>query len=266
MQEYRECLHKAAPLIRAAGAHVAPSVLAPEFAPRPEELAGGLLETVLVTDGVAVRAGDHLARLDRSARELYGRGIADDLGRRVRVAARDTAGRAVLRVVFDPDGSTAVSRSPADPEPAPREAVVVPREPGLWRHKWARRDWAVTAEAAAGPHVALFVASDGVVLETSRGNVFLVEPDGTLVTAPLRDDLLPGITRRAVLDWARDTGRRTALRGFDLVSLQRSAAFWTSSLRGAVPIHRVGTVALPRADALVARVTNALMGGNSTVR
>jgi para-aminobenzoate synthetase / 4-amino-4-deoxychorismate lyase len=104
------------------------------------------------------------------------------------------------------------------------------------------------------------------VLETVRGNVFLTEPDGTLVTPPLRDDLLPGVTRRALLDLTRDEGRPTVLRTFDAAELITRPAFWTSSLSGAVPIHRLDEVDLPRADGVIAGFAAALFGGTSTLR
>jgi para-aminobenzoate synthetase/4-amino-4-deoxychorismate lyase len=132
------------------------------------------------------------------------------------------------------------------------------RADGLWRHKWADRSW------AAQP--ALFVAADGTVLETERGNVFLIESDGTLVTPPLRDDLLPGVTRRALLDLARDAGRRTVVRGFDVAELRAHPAFWTSSLSGAVPIAVVDGAELPRDDDLVARLAATLVGSGTTFR
>jgi branched-subunit amino acid aminotransferase/4-amino-4-deoxychorismate lyase len=74
------------------------------------------------------------------------------------------------------------------------------------------------------------------------------------------------VTRRALLDLARDEGRRTLLRAFDLDELRTHPAFWTSSLSGAVPIHSVDGTALPRADELVATFAAALSGGGSTVR
>jgi branched-subunit amino acid aminotransferase/4-amino-4-deoxychorismate lyase len=145
------------------------------------------------------------------------------------------------------------------PTPAqPLRAVTRLREHGCWRHKWADRRWAV----APG----LFVGADGAVLETERGNVFLLEDDGTLVTPPLRDDLLPGVTRRALLDLARDRGRRTVLRSFELAELRSRPAFWTSSLSGAVPIATVDGTALPRADELVRAFAAALIGGRATFR
>ncbi|HZE49041.1 MAG TPA: aminotransferase class IV, partial [Jatrophihabitantaceae bacterium] len=130
----------------------------------------------------------------------------------------------------------------------------------LWRHKWADRGYLAAAELDGAP---LFVADDGTVLETSRGNVFLLLDDGTLVTPPLRDDLLPGITRRALLDLARDLGRPTRLETFTVDDLTSAAAFWTSSLSLVVPIASVDGVALPRRDAELAKLADALVPGGS---
>jgi para-aminobenzoate synthetase / 4-amino-4-deoxychorismate lyase len=266
MLEWRECLHKAAPLVTAAGSDIADQLKLPEHPPGDLHLVGGLLETILGLDGSPVRVADHLARLDRSCRELYGMGLAEDLAGRVRVVARTVpVGRAVLRVVVAPefgalDLSVDVTAAPAAAAPTSVELTTRTRPAGLWRHKWADRSW------AAGADDAVFLAADGAVLETSRGNVFLLKPDGTLVTPPLRDDLLPGVTRRALLDHARDAGRRTELRSFGVADLVDRPAFWTSSLSGAVPIHRVDGVDLPRADELIATLARALSGGAATIR
>ncbi|MCU1658211.1 MAG: putative para-aminobenzoate synthase component, partial [Pseudonocardiales bacterium] len=144
-------------------------------------------------------------------------------------------------------------------------ARTVPGRSGLWRHKWADRTYLAGAEA--GDSTPLFIAGDGTVLETSRGNVFLLRDDGTLVTPPLRDDLLPGVTRRALLDAARDCGRPTDIRAFDVDELMGCVAFWTSSLSGAVPIESVDGTMLPRNDDQVARFAAALVfGGEPSVR
>ncbi len=262
MLEWRECLHKAVPLIRGARARLAPRLAPPEAGPTVAQRAGGLLETILGVDGRPLRLDDHLARLDRSCRELYGAGAPDGLADRVRAVARTVpAGRAGLRVVVRPDLTAEVRAAVVAAAPTASGLRCVARAGGLWRHKWADRSWV----PRGGPS-SVFVAADGAVLETDRGNVFLVEPDGTLVTAPLRDDLLPGVTRRAVLDLARDAGRPTALRTFGPPELQARPAFWTSSLSLAVPIHEVDGVPLPRADDLVAGFARALSGGDQAVR
>src|SRR6185437_7240382 len=180
---WRECLAKARPLLSAIGGRLAvDEPLPPATA---AQLRGGLLETILAVDGVVLRASDHLARLDRSCRELYGQPRPDGLAEELRAAAGP--GRLVLRVIVAPVGRTlraTVTRATAGTLPAFSELSTVVRDRGLWRHKWADRSGLATDEAALG--TPLYVASDGTVLETSRGNVFLVCPDGTLVTPPLR--------------------------------------------------------------------------------
>ncbi|MEO9137787.1 MAG: chorismate-binding protein [Jatrophihabitans sp.] len=258
MLEWRECLHKAAPLLAAVG-RAGP--VEPEPGPPGGEDAA-LLETVLVVDGVAIRLADHLARLDRSLRELRGVGVPPDVADRARAAAATTTGRAVLRVVSHRT-HTDIAVGALPDLSSTGAAVTAVRPAGSWRHKWADRSAHVRVEQAVGSAVPLFLAGDGTVLETSRGNVFLLDSDGGLVTAPLRDDLLPGVTRRALLDLARDEGRPTRLQEFGLPEMGEHPAFWTSSLRGAVPIHRVDGVELPRSDAVVAALAEHLCGGRS---
>ena len=176
-------------------------------------------------------------------------------------AAAAGSGRVAIRVVLHAGGPVSVDASPAASRPGPCDVRVVRGRAGLWRHKWADRDCLTAAERAHG--VPLFVAEDGTVLETSRGNVFLVRDDATLVTPPLRDDLLPGVTRRALLDLARDLGRPTRLETFCVDDLlAASAAFWTSSLSGLVPIASVDGRALQRRDADLAGLSRGLLGGD----
>jgi len=57
----------------------------------------------------------------------------------------------------------------------------------------------------AGYDDALLLTAGGHVAEASAANLFLVR-DGALVTPPVGDDILPGITRSTVLTLARDLG------------------------------------------------------------
>jgi para-aminobenzoate synthetase / 4-amino-4-deoxychorismate lyase len=254
MLEWRECLHKAAPLLGSLGADLADDLVTPALPPTPGQLAGGLLETILSVDGTPVRMADHLARLDRSCRELYGHGIPPDLA--ATVQARGAGGTAI-RVVARPGEPISVTASSAPARREPSAVRLVHERRGLWRHKWAAREFLAEAERTHG--VPLFVADDETVLETSRGNVFLVRDDGILVTPPLRDDLLPGITRRALLDLARDLGRPTLLAAFTVAELLAAAgAFWTSSLSGLVPIASVDGQPLRRRDSDVAALAAGL--------
>jgi para-aminobenzoate synthetase/4-amino-4-deoxychorismate lyase len=269
MLEWQECLHKAAPLLDALGAEFGPAVARMSEAPSRELIAPGLLETVLVLDGRPLRLGEHLARLDRSCRELYGLGVPEAVEPQARAAAATApAGRAALRLVVAPGVDTliaTVSCRPAPAAPVATAAVISVRPGGSWRHKWADRRSLTAAEESVAPGVPLFLDPRGNVLETSRGNVFLVGEDG-LVTPPLGEGLLPGVTRAAVLDLARDAGRPVQLRPITLEELRSTAAFWTSSLSGAVAVTHVDGHELPRRDDLISLITKQLLGGGHPIR
>jgi para-aminobenzoate synthetase/4-amino-4-deoxychorismate lyase len=264
MLEWRECLHKAAPLLGALGATLRDGVASPSCAPTAAQLAGGVFETVLAIDGAVLRLADHLGRLERSCRELFGAGLPPGVPERVRSAAAARRGRTAVRVHVSPERAVTVTAAPAAERPPASDVHTVPDRTGLWRHKWADRTHLADHESRGVP---LFLAPDGTVLETSRGNVFLLAGDGTLVTPPLRDDLLPGVTRRALLDAARDQGIATALRPFGIDELFGCAAFWTSSLSLAVPLASVDRTPLPRRDKEIAVLARALLpSGDPPVR
>jgi len=62
---------------------------------------------------------------------------------------------------------------------------------------------AVDDAVTAGYDDCLMLTEDGHIAEASAANVFLVQ-NGTLVTPPVSDDILVGITRGAVMELARD--------------------------------------------------------------
>jgi para-aminobenzoate synthetase/4-amino-4-deoxychorismate lyase len=250
MLEWRECLHKASPLLTALGAGLAGDVAADTASASPTQLAGGVLETVACRDGHPVRLADHLSRLERSSRELYRRGLPMDIATLVNTAARQAGtGWSAVHIRLDPDGGIDLTTTTAQTTEAATPLRSVTRHGGLWRHRWAhtvRSDGGVGELDDHGVEP-LFVAADGTVLETGYGNVFLLRADGTLITPPLRDDLLPGVTRRALLDYARDEARPVQIRGFDRTEMTANTAFWTNSISGAVPVASVDGVPLPAA-------------------
>lgn len=67
---------------------------------------------------------------------------------------------------------------------------------------------------AAGYNDALLLTADGHVAEASAANVFVVS-DGRISTPPLVDDVLPGITRAAIIQVARDAGHEVVERRID---------------------------------------------------
>jgi branched-chain amino acid aminotransferase len=64
----------------------------------------------------------------------------------------------------------------------------------------------------------VLLTADGHVAEASSANVFAVR-DGEIVTPPLSDDVLPGITRSAVITLARDAGYTVHERSMDRTEL-----------------------------------------------
>jgi branched-chain amino acid aminotransferase len=66
----------------------------------------------------------------------------------------------------------------------------------------------------AGYDDAILLTADGHLAEASAANVFVVT-DGEIATPPLTDDVLPGITRAAIMRLAGDAGHRTVERRID---------------------------------------------------
>ncbi|MDP8905008.1 MAG: branched-chain amino acid transaminase [Chloroflexota bacterium] len=77
---------------------------------------------------------------------------------------------------------------------------------------------AVEDAKAGGYAEALLLGADGHVSEASSANLFVVG-DGGIATPPLSDDVLPGITRGAIIALARDLGHRVEERPIDRTEL-----------------------------------------------
>jgi D-alanine transaminase len=189
----------------------------------------GVYEVIRVYHRRAFLLEEHLARLQRSLGELR---IRTDLERlRRRLLETLDHSRVVDGLIY-----IHVSRGEAPrrshifpvPPPVPNELIYV-RE--LERHphaalradgakaitvddiRWKRCDIksvnllgnilaAQTAEDA-GCDEAILVAEDGGITEGSHTSVFGVK-DGCILTAPLAANVLPGITRRLVVELARE--------------------------------------------------------------
>jgi para-aminobenzoate synthetase/4-amino-4-deoxychorismate lyase len=252
MQEWRECLIKAAPLLALGGVELD---LAPDAAPEVVELDAGIFDTLLAVDGVPVALPDHLARLDASLGELYGLSPPEDLAVQISEAVAATSGRYRVRSWVAGDGTTTVQ---AEPQPAPAttasSAGGAPATPdtvglrtrrgrtGSWRHKWNDRRYLSDAEAATAPDLPLFIEEvDGrlLVLETSRSNVAIVGAEGLLVTPPLTEQVLPGVGRRRLLDAALDRGWRVDVRPIELAEFIAARLALALNSLGISGVHSV---------------------------
>jgi para-aminobenzoate synthetase / 4-amino-4-deoxychorismate lyase len=237
--EYRECLLKAAPLIRALGATLSEEPASASARPRP---ALGVFTSLRVTGGRCRDLDRHFARLDDSTWRLFGKHLPP--GTRTELAARladRPSGR--LRVTARPFGGpihVTAEVVPAGPAPATVGLYPVTITGGLGAHKWRDRrilDHArERADLAADQHL-LILDAGGQVLETDRANVFAVI-DGVLRTPPADGRLLPGITRAAVLRLAAHEGIPAKEEPFSIRRLLRaSEVFTTNSVHGIMPVR-----------------------------
>jgi anthranilate synthase/aminodeoxychorismate synthase-like glutamine amidotransferase len=207
--------------------------------PRP---AAGVFTSLLVTGGKTRGLADHVARLDASARQLFGKGLPPALHDSLEAAlAQNPAGR--LRITVRPAGGplrALVEVVPLDRPPAQvslRPAVI---EGGLGTHKWLDRrllaDLSATMALRPGEHL-LIEDADGDVLETDRANVFAVI-GGVLHTPPADGRLLPGVARAAVLRAAPLAGLGVSETPISRARLLgASEVFVTNAVHGARPVR-----------------------------
>ena len=236
----------------------------PSLRPRP---AAGVFTSLLVTGGHTRGLADHVARLDASARQLFGKRLpatlTGDLAARL---AHNPSGR--LRITVQLAGRPlralveVVPLDPRPPEVSLRPAVI---DGGLGGHKWL--DWQLLAELARclalQPGEQLLIENaDGEVLETDRADVLAVI-GGVLHTPPADGRLLPGITRDAVLRAARLQGLGVSVAPVSRAGLQAASEVFVSnavhgvrsvrSLAGSPPAWPTGPVVSQMAASLAAQ-------------
>ncbi len=251
--ELAECLVKARPLIEAVGGQLDLVALAPdelgaplaEIAERADRanLAQGLYDTILVTDGVAVDVEEHVARLDSSVRSVYGKTVRAGLEAAVHRKAAGLRGRHRLRIDAVPVQGDVLVRLTVRPilDDAPSWRLV-PRviAGGLGPHKWTDRR-ALAHETR--PDLDLLVLDDdGSVLETGRASVFVVHDDG-VHTPSLDGRILPGTARARIIAQLLEAGLPVIQRRLTTDDVAMATeVFVTNSLRGVVPITSVDGV------------------------
>jgi branched-chain amino acid aminotransferase len=98
---------------------------------------------------------------------------------------------------------------------------------------------AKVAAVRAGYHDALMLTPTGHIAEASAANIFAVR-DGELITPPISDNILPGLTRDTVITLARDMGftvREQSLTRSELYIADE--AFLTGTAAEIVPVASV---------------------------
>ncbi len=93
------------------------------------------------------------------------------------------------------------------------------------------------AAKEAGAFEALLVDADGYVTEGSSTSIWMVDSNGTLVTRPISDNILPGITRATLMEMAAKHQMKFEERPFTLEEAKAAPElFLTSATSCAMPI------------------------------
>jgi len=223
--------------------------------------ADGIYELTAVLDGKLVDSYAHLARFERSAAGL-------DLALPIPTAEIEGIQRElIVRNQLDQGGVYfQLTGGPAErdflaPSTAPtlfmftQAANVIDRPQAktgiavktLPDPRWARRDiksimllgqvLAKREAASAGAQEAWLVDPAGFITEGASSSALIVTPDGTLVTRPNSNDILPGCTRKAVLAIAERDGVKVEERLFTVAEAHGAGeAILTSASNFVLPV------------------------------
>jgi D-alanine transaminase len=232
---------------------------------RGYQFADGVYEVVAVIDGKLVDEGPHLDRLDRSLKELR---IAPPMDRGpLKIAMRELLRRNGIRTgIIYMQVTRGVARRD---HPFPRNAVSAlvmtasrkaPPNPAILETgvsaksvpdiRWGRCDiksvsllpniLAKQAAREAGAYEAWMVDADGFVTEGSSTNAWIVTREGDLVTRPLGNEILMGITRMAIMRLVERGGVKLVERPFTLdEAKQAREAFVTSATSFVTPVVKI---------------------------
>lgn len=229
--------------------------------------ADGVYEVTAVIGGKLVDFEPHMQRLDRSLKELdMGQPISDEEIREMheQLMARNdltegliymqiTRGVAERDFAYPEDAEQTIiaftqEKELANPAKA-RTGIKIISIPDI---RWHRRDikstgmlaQAMGKEAAqrAGVDDAWMV-EDGVVTEGTSNTAFIVTDGNHLVTRPLSNKILPGITRRAILKLAETGEISFEERPFTIDEAKdASEAFLTSASSFVMPVVEIDGV------------------------
>lgn len=228
------------------------------------QFADSIYEVIEVRDRQLVDATRHLARLQRSLRELaIAQPMSDAALLHVirRVIARNRVRDGVIYLQVSrgagprnfafPDEDTAPSLI-VIARAQPRSLIEETAETGIWVKtmpdiRWRRSDIktvmllpACLAKDAArreGAGEAWFVDDEGYVTEGASSNAWIVTTEGRLRTRQTDERILSGVTRLTTRDVARTLGLTIEDKPFTVEEAMRAhEAFVTSASNGVMPV------------------------------
>jgi D-alanine transaminase len=234
---------------------------------RGYQFADGVYEVCEVRGGRLIDERRHIARLQRSLGELR---IPMPMSvKALGVVLREVVARNRVRygLVYLQITRGVARRDHAFPSPAVAPSMVVTARPlnmkrnealalsgiaviSMPDNRWGRVDIKtvglfpnVLARQAAieqGARDAWFVDKDGVVMEASSANAWIVTAEGTLVTRHADHAILRGITRTVVFDAVKGQGLAIEERTFTLQeAFAAREAFITSATQLVLPVVKI---------------------------
>ncbi|MEE8657582.1 hypothetical protein CGLAMM_08575 [Acetobacteraceae bacterium EV16G] len=239
-------------------------------------LGDGIFETIRIADGVLQHCDRHMARLSHGLDVLRFPSIhQDDLVEDMLALLRHNAVKSgALRLTIS-RGSGPRGLTPPDPA-SPHYVITThdtPQTMAEVRLAVARfpKDHlsplavikhtnylpAILARCEAieqGFDDALFLNSDGFVAEASAANIIVLSA-GRLVTPPVRDGALPGISRARLLE--QNLCSEKSLTAYELTEAD---AIWLSSTLGLVAVSHIHHHAIPRNAMMHRKLTRFLFG------
>jgi len=232
------------------------------------QLGDGIYEVIKVMNGRLVWLDDHLARLTRNLAEvslaeaISGHPLAEVLPELVvrskvehgSVYVQVTRGFAPREFVFpQPPHPTVLAYARSKPAPRVEEILAGTVLHPVEDLRWARCDIKSTNLLAAvlakeearnaGADEALFMGPDGLVREGGSSNVFAFL-GGVIRTHPLNNRILGGITRKHVLEIARQKGFVVEERAFLLDEVLEATGpcevFTAATTKNVMQVVRIG--------------------------
>jgi len=229
----------------------------------------GVYEVTAVLDGRLVDFEPHLARLDRSLKEIALpaplshedlRALHEALIQRNGVEEgivylQITRGAANRDFAYPENvAPTVVAFTQSRPliaNPYATTGVKVITIPDL---RWKRRDIKSTSmlaqamgkqEAKLKGAYEAWMVEDGCVTEGTSSSAFILDEEGVIRTQPLGRHILPGVTRRAVLRLAALEGASLQERPFSVAeALSAREAFMTAASAFVLPVVEIDGVAI----------------------
>lgn len=225
----------------------------------------GVYEVVSVLDGKLIDNPAHMRRLNRSLGELdmatpCSAGEIEEIQKRLVAENSIVQGLVYLQITrgaadrdfLYPENTTPTlvmftqSKNLLD-DPNVEHGIDVITVPDL---RWMRRDiktvgllypcMAKMIAKDAGAKDAWMLDSDGNITEGTSNNAWIITREGTIVTRHLSNDILHGITRKAVMALAEQNGYQVEQRPFTPAEAYVAAeAFITSATTFVMPVVKI---------------------------